>query len=205
MKRKRGDEPMTRDRDDHDRDEALDERLSAYLDGELDEAAEAALRAELAARPALAARLAQLQRVDDALRALPEPAVRPELATELRERIAAEERPEVLRRRHPVAGATPARRRRWIVPVLAAAAAAALALLALPRLRETPPQEETPFARTPTPLSAPEVVEPESPLPLEPEPAPEELALAMEIESDTDLEVIEMLDWLQTLGEIGSS
>ena len=41
--------------------------------------------------------------------------------------------------------------------------------------------------------------------PLEPAPEPEELALNMEIENDTDLEVIEMLDWLETLGEIESS
>ena len=41
--------------------------------------------------------------------------------------------------------------------------------------------------------------------PLEPEPAPEEIAVAVEIESDADLEVIEMLDWLEMLGEIESS
>mgnify|MGYP005809622233 CR=1 FL=1 len=41
--------------------------------------------------------------------------------------------------------------------------------------------------------------------PLEPMPAPEELALAVEIESEEDFEVIEMLDWLETLGEIESS
>ena len=33
-------------------------------------------------------------------------------------------------------------------------------------------------------------------------PTPEELALTMEIETEMDLEVIEMLDWLETLGEI---
>ena len=60
---------------------------------------------------------------------------------------------------------------------------------------------------TTTPSSVPEVIEPQPRmmLPLEPAPAPEELALTMEIESETDLEVIEMLDWLETLGEIESS
>ncbi len=196
---------MTRDGDDRGLDEILDARLSAWLDGELDEDAEAELRAELHARPALASRLAQLQRVDEALRAVPEPAVRPELAMRLRERIAAEGQPEVQRSRH--SAVTPPRRRRWMVPVLAAAAAAVLALLAIPRLRETPTPEETPIARAPAPRSAPEAVEPELPAvaPLEPEPAPEEIAVAVEIESDADLEVIEMLDWLEMLGEIESS
>ena len=68
---------MRRDRDDHGPEEILDERLSAWLDGELDAAAETELRAELEARPKLAARLAQFQRVDDALRTVSEPAVRP--------------------------------------------------------------------------------------------------------------------------------
>lgn len=198
---------MTRDRDDRELDEILDERLSAWLDGELDDDDETALRAELEASPALASRLAQLQRVDDALRAVPEPAVRPELAVRLRERIAGEERgaPKTSRRRGM--SAPPPRRRRWMLPALAAAAAAVLALLAVPRLRQTPPPEETPIARVPTPSSAPEAAAPELLLvpSTEPAPAAEELALAIEIESDTDLEVIEMLDWLETLGEIESS
>jgi hypothetical protein len=94
-----------------------------------------------------------------------------------------------------------------MVPVLAAAAAAAFALLAIPRLRETPSPQETPFARVPVPRSVPETFEPEPQLSLPPEatPAPEELTLALEIEGDTDLEVIEMLDWLEALGEIESS
>jgi DNA-directed RNA polymerase specialized sigma24 family protein len=203
----RGEEKMTRDRNGRGPGETLDERLSAWLDGELDAAAEAELRAELEAHPALAARLAQLQRVDEALRALPEPAVRPELEAQLRERIAGEDGRKTQRRRRPGGRGAPSRRRRWTVPVLAAAAAAAFALLALPRLRETPSPEETPFARTPTPRSTPKALEPQ-PLPgppLEPAPAPEELALAVEVESDADLEVIEMLDWLETLGEIESS
>jgi hypothetical protein len=57
------------------------------------------------------------------------------------------------------------------------------------------------------PRSVPEAVEPKPRLTPPPEaaPAPEELTLALEIESDGDLEVIEMLDWLATLGEIESS
>jgi len=194
---------MTRNGDDRGPEETLDERLSAWLDGELDAAAETELRAELEARPELAARLAQFQRVDDALRTLPEPAVQPELAARLRERIAREGRPRIPRR--TALRAALARRRRWTMPVLAAAAA--LALLALPRLRETPSPEETPLAGMPTPPSAPEAAPPQPGLvpPLEPMPAPEELALAVEIESEMDLEVIEMLEWLETLGEIESS
>jgi anti-sigma factor RsiW len=196
---------MTRDQNGRGPDETLDERLSAWLDGELDAAAETELRAELEADPALAARLAQLQGVDDALRALPEPALRPDLEAQLRERIAAVDGRKTPRT--PAGRAAPPRRSRWLVPVLAAAAAAVFALLALPRLREPPSPGESPLARTPAPRPAPEAIElPRPPVPsLEPAPVPEELALAVEIESDTDLEVIEMLDWLEALGEIESS
>ena len=196
---------MTRDRDDYGPEESLDERLSAWLDGELDPASETELRAELEARPELEARLEQLRRVDDALRAVSEPEVRPELAEQLRERIAAEGQRQRPHQRAPQAA--PARRRRWIVPVMAAAAAAAFALLALPRLRETPPSKEPLIARAPTAPSAPDVLEPQprQVAPLDPAPEPDELALTMEIETETDLEVIEMLDWLETLGEIESS
>ena len=198
---------MRRDPDDPERDETLDECLSAWLDGELDATDEAELRRELEALPTLAARLAQLQRVDDALRRVPEPAVPPELSARLRERITGETRRGRQRARRQAVRTAPAPRRRWALPVLAAVAAAAFALLAIPRLRETPPSEETPVARTPLPRSGLEATQPAlPPAPaLEPAPAPEELALAMEIESDADLEVIEMLDWLETLGEIGSS
>jgi hypothetical protein len=94
-----------------------------------------------------------------------------------------------------------------MVPVMAAAAAAAFALLALPRWREPAPSEEPPIARAPTRPSAGDVLEPlpRQVAPLEPAPEPDELALAIEIETETDLEVIEMLDWLETLGEIESS
>ena len=196
---------MTRDRDDHGPEESLDERLSAWLDGEFDSASETELRAELEARPELAARLAQLRRVDDALRTLPEPVVRPELAAQLRERLAEEGQRQ--RPRQRAVGAAPARRRRWIVPLMAAAAAAAFALLALPRLRETPPSKEPLIARAPPAPAAPDVLEPQprQVAPLDPAPEPDELALTMEIETETDLEVIEMLDWLETLGEIESS
>jgi anti-sigma factor RsiW len=195
-----------RDRDRSGPDRTLDETLSAWLDGELDGAAEAALQAELERRPELAARLAQLQRVDEALRALPEPEVRSDLAAELRERIAGADRRARQRFRGRAGRTAPVRRRRWLVPVLAAAAAAVLALLALPRLREAPSSEEKPFAVTPVPRSAPEAPEAQPPPLSSPEivPAPEELALVVEIESDSDLEVIEMLDWLEALGEIES-
>ncbi len=196
---------MTRDRNGRDPDESIDENLSAWLDGELDDAAVEELRAEIEERPGLAARLEQLRRVDEELRALPEPAVRPELAERLRERIAEEERaaPQPSRRRGSPA---PPPRRRWMLPLLAAAAAAGLVFLALPRLRQTPPQEEAAVARAPTPESVAETIAPEPSPEASPDPAPaaEELALAIEIESEKDLEVIEMLEWLEMLGEIES-
>ena len=67
-----------------------------------------------------------------------------------------------------------------------------------------PPTEEAPVV--PEQPSVAPVPSPETRALAEEAPPPaEELALAMEIESDTDLEVIEMLDLLESLGEIESS
>ena len=67
-----------------------DPELSALLDGALDARAEASLRAELLRDPALAARLAELASVDDALRALPARPVPSDLRARLQARLDAE-------------------------------------------------------------------------------------------------------------------
>lgn len=109
-------------------DEELDQDLSAWIDGELDPQREAALRARLAAEPRLAARLAELERVDAALRALPTPAVPAGLAAATRARVAGRGRPRP-RRRPPV----------WAAAAVAAGVALAIyGALRVPGSRDEP-------------------------------------------------------------------
>ncbi len=173
-----------------------DERLSAFLDGALDDAEMDEVRAALASDPALAERLAELASVDDALSSLPAPDVPPDLHARLRARIDAEPgaSPEPLVRR------APPRRARWtssFVAAAAAAVAAALVLFMLPRtspdpepgpvvvVREPEPPEATPepdetpdrervvAERSPPPSAPPEVATPDAP-PVEIAEAPSE-------------------------------
>ena len=116
-----------------------DARLSALLDGALAAPEEAALRDEIARDPALAARLAQLARVDAALRALPARPVPADLRTRLQAKLdaeataaAASERPQLSAIRGGAAAQAPtrpSRRRAWIAGFSAAVAAAAAALV----------------------------------------------------------------------------
>ena len=110
----------------------LEARLSALLDGELDPDEAAALRAELAREPALAARLAELGAVDEALRALPSRTPPAELRARLAERIRAEAR--------AFAARAPGRRTLRLATAALAAAAAALALVLLTEPRREEPQ-----------------------------------------------------------------
>ena len=173
----------------------LEAKLSALLDGELPPKEAAALREEIARRPELAARLAELTAVDDALRALPGRPVPADLRVRVEQRIRAEGRAaarsvEPVRRTPPPraarSAATPGRR--WLAAAALAAAAAVLALVMLPQLR----REETQVART------------------EPEPAPlsenlldpDEESAAADVALADDLPVIEVLDVLAELDEL---
>ena len=111
----------------------FDEDLSAWLDGELDVAREAAVRAHADACPRCTARLTALRSVDDALRGLASARPQPRLASRMAERLAAERRrtDAPLGARGPVA---PRRRRAWVGGLVAAAAACALGLLVVSKL-----------------------------------------------------------------------
>ncbi len=166
----------------------LEARLSALIDGELEPGEEAALRAEAARDPELASRLRELERVDEALRALPGPAVPADARSRLRARIreeeaetraaAAEESP--VRARGPGASRAPARpgRRGWIAAGAALAVAAAILLLLL-RPGPGPEDDRVPLAGSDGPPEAP------APLPVE----PTEPSLAAD-----DLEFPDLLD-----------
>jgi len=155
----------------------IDEQLSAYLDGELDQSERAEVDAALAASPALARRLEALGAVDDALRALPVDPPGADLAARLCERIAAEE----VARTHRV----PKRHWRWTVP-LAASAAGVLALLVLRGGESDAPVAQLQPAQAPAPDDT----------------TLTELALAIELDDESDLEVVELLDLLEVLGDV---
>lgn len=114
-----------------------DAELSALLDGALSARDETLLRAEIALDPALAARLAELARVDEELRALPARPVPLDLRARLQAKLDADVavRPQL----GVVRGGAFARirrRRAWAAGFAAAAAAALVAVVGLPG-RET--------------------------------------------------------------------
>ena len=120
-----------------------DAELSALLDGALSAHEAAALRAEIARDPALAARLAELARVDEELRALPARPVPLDLRARLQVKLDADvaARPQL----GVVRGGAFARirrRRAWAAGFAAAAAAALVAVVGLPgrEPREAPPE-----------------------------------------------------------------
>ncbi len=167
----------------------LEAQLSALLDGELSSEAEASLREELARSPQLAARLAELEATDAALRALPVRPVPTSAKAQLRARIASDSQ----------ASPPPRRRRRFLAVAAAAAAAAALAWLALPG----PAPEGPPVAVQPTPESVPAPPVPELPDLLDPADPELELAAELELEPE-DVAVVEVLDWLAALDALGA-
>ena len=129
-----------------------DAELSALLDGVLDPRDETALRAEIARDPALAARLAELARVDEQLRALPVRPVPLDLRARLQATLDADAaaRPQlgVLR---GGAFARIRRRRAWAAGFAAAAAAALVAVVGLP-VRESGEATNPELAVVVTPL-----------------------------------------------------
>lgn len=190
----------------------LEARLSALIDGELEPGEEAALRAEAARDPGLAERLRELERVGEALRALPGPAVPADARARLRARIHEEEaetratsaEPSPVRTRATGTSRAPARpgRRGWIAAGAALAVAAAILLLLL-RPAPRPEDDRVPLAGndgppeapapTPSPVEPPEPAlaadDLEFPDLLDPLPGPEGLAAADPIDVDpfTDL------------------
>lgn len=183
-----------------DPDDALDEALSALLDGELTAEEAARVRAAVAASPEAARRLERMGLLDDALRALPAPQVPEELHARLRARIAAtapgprparqgEARPRGVGAGLPGGGRSGRRTRlAWVAGAALATAAGGALWIWLPRgLVETPrpgreaarvgapddPVEEFLAAAPPAPAAAPD-----------------------------DDEVIELLDWLAELGDV---
>jgi len=146
-----------------------DAELSALLDGALDARAEASLRAELLRDPALAARLAELASVDDALRALPARPVPSDLRARLQTRLDAEaRRPRLV----SLGGGARASFGRRLAGAGLAAAAALAALLLLPpffassgkppeRVAGSPPPEPL----TPAPAIPAAVAPPATPAP----------------------------------------
>ncbi len=183
------------------RDERLDEALSALLDGEPNAATEA-LRARVARSPELRRRLDELARVDEMLRAVPEPAVPADLLARVRAQAEAEESGP-----RPGIGA-PRPRRRWLVvgsALAAAAAGAALALYLGPGVGSAPETVRAPqVARVPESPG----VGPLAPVPTTEPPgdhlvglgdtSAEEILLVMELETLEDLEILELLEELES-------
>ena len=165
-----------------DDDVNLDEDLSALLDGELSPQRESELRARMVGEPALAARLAELERVDLALRAMPAEAPSPGLRASLRAKLEA-------------AATAPADNPRsvthprrllpsWAGGTLAAAAALAL-YLAVSSGNDSILDAE--------PARIADVLESAT---------DEEIGIALELETLADLEVIEDLELLELMVEL---
>ncbi len=165
-----------------DDDVNLDEDLSALLDGELSPQRESELRARMVGEPALAARLAELERVDLALRAMPAEAPSPELRASLRAKLEAAATAPADNPRsvtHP----------RRLLPSWAGgtlAAAAALALYLVVSSGNDSILDAEPARIADVLASATD----------------EEIGIALEFETLADLEVIEDLELLELMVEL---
>ena len=168
--------------------EALDEALSALIDGELDAAEEQALRARIDREPALAARLASLENVDVSLRALAAVQPAPDALAALRERLEAEPPDNV--RRLPV----------WVGGAIAAAAAVFAYLLLTPGASE-PLAPDAPPVVVAERATETEVAEPTELAALE-DASDEEIGIALDYETLSDLDVIEELELLEWMVEL---
>ena len=165
-----------------DDDVNLDEDLSALLDGELSPQRESELRARMVGEPALAARLAELERVDLALRAMPAEAPSPGLRASLRAKLEAAATAPADNPR-----SVPHPRRllpSWAGGTLAAAAALAL-YLAVSSGNDSILDAEP--ARIADVLASA---------------TDEEIGIALEFETLADLEVIEDLELLELMVEL---
>jgi len=202
---------------------AFEEDLSALLDGELEPAREAEVRAHTAGCARCAAHLARLARVDEALRSLPDTETPADLAERLRMRLdeerrrssaSAEDRGRSLDARQAPPSHRPQPRRRHWIPFAATALAAALALY-LVFGRPRPAGEEPTLAERERTAPEPEIARREvPPQPLSEElvsgpeleairaASDEELALALDLDTLADLDVIERLDVLEQLAAL---
>ena len=170
--------PDSHDRGRNELDPALDEMLSALLDGELDAATERELRARLVSDAGLAQRLAELEAVDAQLRALPSPAVPNDLRDRLRARIERDDPPQD-------ALAPPQRaRRRWPAPAVGAALAAGLAIY----LVTSPPRGGRDEAARDPDTALAEIPD-------------DELAIAIDYDTLRDFELIDQLELLEALAD----
>ena len=163
-------------------DETLDQELSALLDGELTRERQAALERRVEAESFLAARLAELNEVNESLRSLAPPSLPADLRARLQARIdnhsPADAMPPVANRRATRWGA------RRAAPLVAALAAGLVAIWLL-----------LPASNTDAPQIAGEG---EVPASLE-EVSDDELEIAFELETLRDLELIQDLDLLEAL------
>ena len=168
-----------------DDDVNLDEDLSALLDGELSPQRESELRARMVGEPALAARGAELERVDLALRAMPAEAPSPGLRASLRaKREAAATAPAD----NPRSVTHPRRLLpSWAGGTLAAAAAAAALALYLAVSSGSDSILDAEPARIADVLASA---------------TDEEIGIALEFETLADLEVIEDLELLELMVEL---
>lgn len=191
--------------------EAVDEDLSALIDGELAPGRVSQVETHVAGCPRCRGRLAALRAVDRGLAKLALPALPGNLRERLQRRI---ERPAVAAGRRG-----PAPRRRWLLVPAAAAAAAALALAFLLQPShapqpatvarvETSVPEEAPAPAPERPPAAPEpavvaTLDAGAPAPVRAPVTVPERALAppapapLEIESVEDLDVIANLELLE--------
>ena len=163
-------------------DETLDQELSALLDGELTPERRTELEQRIEAEPLLAARLAELEAVNDSLRGLEPPGMPANLRARLQERIDSH---------HPAAALPPISNRRvmrWGAPLAAALTAALAAGLVAAWLF-------LPASNTDVPQIADER---EVPASFE-EASDDELEIAFELETLRDLELIRDLDLLEAL------
>lgn len=196
-----------------ERDNRLDEALSALRDGELSPSEERGLRTRIESDPALRGRLEAFEAVDGALGNLASREVPSDLARRLRERIERESVGSGGRARRAPERGTPARRRSgaWGALGVGLAAAAVALYLAVP----SPPGPETGPAGsevaevgdTPADFVPAEPRVAEAPQPrAEPDvlldASEEEVAIALHYETLADLEMIEELEMLELLAAL---
>lgn len=203
------------------RDEDLDRELSALLDGELTPERARQLRDEIDADPALRARLAEFESLDENLRALPQAPLPAELGAQLRARIGQRERNGAAEATAGPSVGIP----RWGVPLAAALAAGLVAawlmwpassshesdrratLLAREQpqaqvreqvqlLERRQPEQHAQDKLNP---GRPRIVQPEQPSAEPDDSSDEEIAIALELETLRDLDLIQELDLLEAL------
>lgn len=184
------------------RDEDLDRELSALLDGELNATRARQLREEIEADPRLRERLAELESVDERLRALPRAPLPAQLGARLRERTRQREghrhqehqqHQEHQEHQEPedqhghTTGWPSASIVRWGVPLAAALAAGLGALWLIWPVSE--PSESV----------GPNTVQRSDPDTVPDDSSDEEIAIALELATLRDLDLIQELDLLEAL------